>query len=711
MFAGQVYFFNNTGSALYAILSTLEFEAGTKATFLSNSGFYGGAVCLIGYSALQLGHNVTVNMTNNRASVLGGAIYQQSIDKHDYLYSKNCFVQLSDNNTKVLFHFMGNVAHGRTNNTHSKANFCSGNDIFMTTLQSCCYSLHGQCSLANFSGGHNIGELFTHVGKFQFNGNTSSVATSGAYFSYNASEPLLFIPGRTTEIPFELKDDLDQPVEGVFHILSKTDGINVENQNIYGADNHLSLGGKSNTSGIIEITKTGLRNVILSINITLDYCPPFFKHNNSTLMCECASNIHSKFKNIQECDNKLFRSKLIHGYWVGYNTSMNLWYGICPKKYCFLGNESNRYHLLPPSKKELDRVVCGNRTGVVCGQCREEFCAHYHSQSYICSSCATCNIGWLLYVVSELLPLTLLFIVVITFNIRFTSGYLNGFIFFSQVFDSVFTIGTGFVDFNRRMNLAKHVFKMTYNLFNVDFLVGDDRLSYCLWSEAKTIHLLSFKFITVAYAAVLVVITVLVMKRCAYSNRLLFCTKSVSMIHGLTAFLVMVYTQCTNISFQLLNYVWVYDLHRHRRKVLFYQGDMDLFSKQHGPFAFLAILCLCSLTLIPPLFLISYPLCYRIASLLRLENTKYSKLLGKLCPISKLKPVFDSFQGCFKDNYRHFAGLYFLYRVGLLASVLTSDPIMTFTSTQVQLSLILTIHCMCWPYVKRIHNISTLFSS
>ena len=577
----------------------------------------------------------------------------------------------------------------------------------MTTLQPCCSNI--QCSLTNFSGSNDISKLFRHVGDFQFSesaNSTYSVATSGAYFLYNASESLSFVPGRTTEIPFELKDDLDQNVEGVFHIRSKMNDIIVENGHIYGADNYLSLGGKPGTSGIIEITKIGLRSVILSINVTLEDCPPFFKYNSSTLVCECASSIDSQFKHIQTCNEKLFESKLIHGYWVGYkNNNMNLSYGICPKKYCFFGNESNRYHLLPPLKDELDRVVCGRRSGVVCGQCREEFCAHYHSQSYICGSCATCNIGWLLYVVSELLPLTLLFIVVIAFNIRFTSGYLNGFIFFSQVFDSVFTVGTGFVDYNKRAITAQHVFNIVYKLFNVDYLVGGDRLSFCLWSEAKTIHLLSFKFLTVAYAAVLVVITVLVMKRCAYSNRLLCCTKSVSMIHGLTAFLVMVYTQCTNISFQLLNYVWVYDLYGSGRRVLFYQGDMDLFSKQHGPFAFLAILCLCSLTLIPPLFLISYPLCYRIASLLRLENTKCIKLLGKLCPVSKLKPVFDSFQGCFKDNYRHFAGLYFVYRVGLLASVLTSDPIMTFTSTQVQLSLILTIHCICWPYVKRIHNI------
>ena len=70
LFGGQVYFYNNTGTAIYAMSSVLQFNAGTNATFVKNSGFYGGAVSLIGYSALHVGNNVIVNMTNNQAAIL-----------------------------------------------------------------------------------------------------------------------------------------------------------------------------------------------------------------------------------------------------------------------------------------------------------------------------------------------------------------------------------------------------------------------------------------------------------------------------------------------------------------------------------------------------------------------------------------------------------------------------------------------------------------
>lgn len=41
-------------------------------------------------------------------------------------------------------------------------------------------------------------------------------------------------------------------------------------------------------------------------------------------------------------------------------------------------------------------------------------------------------------------------------------------------------------------------------------------------------------------------------------------------------------------------------------------------------------------------------------------------MISQKLPISSLKPLLDSFQGCFKDNFRFFAGLYFLYRWTLL---------------------------------------------
>ena len=49
-----------------------------------------------------------------------------------------------------------------------------------------------------------------------------------------------------------------------------------------------------------------------------------------------------------------------------------------------------------------------------------------------------CNYGILFYFLSELLPLTLLFITILVMNISFTSGAVNGFILFAQVIDLLY---------------------------------------------------------------------------------------------------------------------------------------------------------------------------------------------------------------------------------------------------------------------------------
>ena len=72
----------------------------------------------------------------------------------------------------------------------------------------------------------------------------------------------------------------------------------------------------------------------------------------------------------------------------------------------------------------------------------------------------------------------------------------------------------------------------------------------------------------------------------------------------------------------------------------------------------------------------------------------------------KLKPVLDSFQACFKDKLRFFAGLYFVYRVTVLAVYAFSKTAIHFYITvEVLLILMLGLHALAHPYEKKKHNI------
>jgi hypothetical protein len=60
---------------------------------------------------------------------------------------------------------------------------------------------------------------------------------------------------------------------------------------------------------------------------------------------------------------------------------------------------------------------------------------------------------------------------------------------------------------------------------------------------------------------------------------------------------------------------------------------------------------------IPPILLLDYPL-RMLERLLR-----QCPLLWKLYPSGKIHILLDAFQGCYKDRYRWFAGLYFIFRL------------------------------------------------
>ena len=119
---------------------------------------------------------------------------------------------------------------------------------------------------------------------------------------------------------------------------------------------------------------------------------------------------------------------------------------------------------------------------------------------------------------------------------------------------------------------------------------------------------------------------------------------------------------------------------------------------------FIAIPTIVFVLLLPlPLSLIYYP---TIPAL-------FHKLTKRSLPrFPKLDPVFDVFQGVYKDKMRWFAGLHLLYRVFLWVVYigLSFDPNLQNVIILTFLMVILAIHSIFQPYIAHNHNyIETLF--
>ena len=203
---------------------------------------------------------------------------------------------------------------------------------------------------------------------------------------------------------------------------------------------------------------------------------------------------------------------------------------------------------------------------------------------------------------------------VLVLNISFTSGAVNGFILFSQLLASFdFTAG-GIIMFPRQsLRNASQGYQIFYGFFNLDYF-NSESLSFCLWKGASALDMLVIKYITILYTALLIATFVLVMNKCGGRYLGKCCritTIKASVVHGISSFLMIGYSQCVNVSLSLLLQVHIHaaqdnDFQPHKRVWL--NGEIVHFSKEHLPYALPAVFCLLTVGMIPPLLLLIYPL-------------------------------------------------------------------------------------------------------
>ena len=385
-------------------------------------------------------------------------------------------------------------------------------------------------------------------------------------------------------------------------------------------------------------------------------------------------------------------------------------------------SDSEFYIDLPRNKSELEGVVCGEtRQGIVCGECQENYTVHFHSPGYLCKLIAfndpvsECKLGWLFYILSELVPVTLVFIVVLVFNISFTSGRVSGLILFSQLLGMFDIDASGIIKFT---TAEKHTidkwaqgYKILYGVFNLEFF-NSEALSFCIITNASALDIIAFKYVTILYTLVLIASVIWIMNKCGGRCCGKYCqitTVKSSVIHGISSFLVICYTQCVRISMNLLNPVHfnveVGNEYSPPARV-WYNAEVKYFRKEHLQYALPALFCLLTIGILPPALLLSYPLLNKLIAFFGFEDFKLMSSISHKLSISNLKPLLDSFQSCFKDNMRFFAGLYFLYRMVILfIYAITTSYSAYYTAVSGALLIILVLHAVCQPYVNRAHNI------
>ncbi len=517
----------------------------------------------------------------------------------------------------------------------------------------------------------------------------------------NTSEIKFIIPGKLTEL---FNDSSSNPLINIdYKVVSYESDITVNPAYKSISNDEIVLHGRPGSRGLLRLFFSEL---VLSVTVELCKCPPgYFLDNKTTLIsCKCPtdsqenSNFNADhYTGITKCNSSEFQAYLKHGYWAGYfNTSFCT--SDCPFGFC---HDIKDGKLLPESIETNLYTCANNREGALCGKCQNGSSVYFHHTELSCKENKNCKLGSLKYLLSEILPATLVFVSIIFLEISFTSGGISGFIFYMQALESLQLINS-VVWYESKTYIFLKILHFLVNSFNLSFF---NTLDFCLFENAHSLDIIAFNYITLIYSLILVIALVVLMKLCpskylAYL-RLNKVKISNSMIHGLSSFLVLCYFQCTRINLRLLTRT---NICGHLR--VYYDGDLEYFRGEHLKYAIPALFFLCGITISLPVLLFCYPLCYKIVALCNLQESMLIRILCTYIPLEKYKPFFDSFQGCFKDEHRYFASIYFLYRLLLLTLLAGFFSFFnTHSAMETAFILMLILHVTIMPYKKKWHNI------
>ena len=719
-FSGSNNFTGNDGTALVISGTSIALSESSSILFHSNTGRNGGALAFTGNSWLVVHENTSMTFQNNVAELLGGAISSVHFGEQDRINKYDCFFRyykatLHQSEWNTTFKFSGNVARNESNS------------IYVTSLSPCVWP--GTRLKLAFCG---------HP--WMFGNNNGSQCTSDVWTGPSnilGQSVLQLVPGWRTWFNATLLNDLGQKIPSVFTVAAYKNqpGIEVNKSTEYIADNYIAVHGKPNrnVANNMLVLRTLDPNVISSfLMVDIKDCPFGYKQQNCTIPgsehmvcdCICADHIHGI-----GCNAISHHIKVFYGYCLTYSYNGTDWskpavVGSCPH----VPNDIEIHYNVSYDPVDLDRKVCRKlqRTGLLCSKCIEGYAVDVNSYEFPCVKCQA-QYSWFLYILAELVPIVIFFIIVVFLNVRMTAAPMNTFIFFSQIvtvpyFHTPYAFMFGYLVFPYYKVLEALV-AFPYAIWNLNFFATAAIPGFCLHESVGTLEILALKYLNAFLPLLLIFVCYILIKLYDHNYRAVRfiwrpfqkCLKKIyknresktSVIDVFATFLLLSYSKVLFVSFSLFAFTSIRDASTNeviKSPVFYFDASVPVF---HGKYAILSISALIIFALfvtLPPLFLTFYPL--------RCTQIVINKLPFKIT----LRTFAEAFNGDFRDgtskdgpkgdnDCRWFAGYYFLLRV-IVFSIYVSELkwLEQYFIQQVVLALCIILFANIRPYKDNYYN-------
>ena len=664
------------GAGYFSSYCNVIMEEDIMVTFDNNKALLGGAVCFINKINFLSKQNSIAFFNNNMATVSGGAA--MVLTNSTLTFQDKVTINFSNNRAQygaTIFLDTNAVVNGSDKNINFTNNIARivGNSIYQDVADSC-----NRSCLTDRVVGISTEFIATQPNELKFYDpaiciDNDNDTQCNSYYVQN----IMF--GSDIVIPACVLDHYNHSVESAqFLVHSEFNS----SYNIRGPKQILIR--CNNTFEGISITSNQLlsnsTNLSFSINLNVDHnadwkqisvtltielskCHPGFWQSSKSQKCECYNA-----NDIVFCSGS--SSTIKRGYWYGSVTGKPT-VTFCPINYCNFTccETSNGYYHLSPVRNDQCR---SHRSGTACGNCTYGYTLSFDSPE--CVSMQSCTAGQTVLV--TLLTMTYwIVMVILVFAIMYYKvgiGYLYCVTYYYSIVDIVLSQN---LQASRGLYLTVSIMS-SFSKITPQFL-GE----LCLATGMSGIDQQFIHYIHPSAVILIIVIIILLARKSPRFT--VFISRGI--IHVICLLLLLSYTSIASTSLLLMRSLTFLDVD----KVYTYLSpEIEYFHGRHLAYGIVALLCSVFIVSGLPLLLTLQP------------------ILNKKFNFVKIKPLLDQFQGCYKDNYRCFAGYYMICRLVIMTIVIanSSNEFIASYVLIVACGIIALIHVTVKPYNNEIIN-------
>ena len=441
-------------------------------------------------------------------------------------------------------------------------------------------------------------------------------------------------------------------------------------------------------------------------------CPPWSLYDTTNNQCMCYDSPTAGLVYCTDEGNFLF-----YGFCMTYDEEND----IVSLSYCIYYEVDASHHIakhgyirLPNNISELSEYVCGpmNRKGRVCSECIDGYGPSVTFLRYRCVECKSIWYGISLYLIIEVVPVTIFYIVVLLFQLNLTSAPTISFIMYSNF---VITGVLFLVTITNEARPYATFITLLYGVWTLDFI----RYAIpplCISPTLKIEHIIYLQSLSIVLPYVYIVVTWILIKlysrnckavawmwkilnKTILKHRQIKWNSGRTVVDAFATFFLLSFAKATSVLLLPLDPLQIQQINNNSLSFTvnsITDPSQEYLNNGELPLLVLSLGGLLFYVLLPLLFIAFYPLkCFR-ALLSKCLCSRY---------ICILNIFVEKYYSCYKDgldgsrDMRSFASMYFLLiLISSLVVMLVKPYLLTLTLLFVGCSILILI---VQPYKKR----------